>query len=57
MPVSLFATAEYGPKGGGIQVMSSHLSLAFNGIKMAYNRLALSGDPEIRGDPATDPRR
>ncbi|MBX3061784.1 MAG: phosphomannomutase/phosphoglucomutase [Anaerolineae bacterium] len=43
-PSVYFATAEYGPKGGGIQVTGSHLSLAFNGIKMAYNRLALSGD-------------
>lgn len=43
-PTVYFACAEYGAKGGGIQITGSHLSLQFNGIKMAYGKLALSGD-------------
>ncbi len=43
-PTVYFASAQYGDKGGGIQITGSHLSLENNGIKMAYGRLALSGD-------------
>jgi phosphomannomutase/phosphoglucomutase len=43
-PSVYFASAEYGPKGGGIMITGSHLALTYNGIKMAYGRLALSGD-------------
>ncbi|MBX3081749.1 MAG: phosphomannomutase/phosphoglucomutase [Anaerolineae bacterium] len=43
-PSVYFASAEYGAKGGGVQITGSHLSLEYNGIKMAYGRLALSGD-------------
>lgn len=43
-PTVYFASAEYGVRGGGIQVTGSHLSLEYNGIKMAYGKLALSGD-------------
>lgn len=43
-PTVYFASAQYGEKGGGIQITGSHLTLEYNGIKMAYRRLALSGD-------------
>lgn len=43
-PTVYFASAEYGPKAGGIQITGSHLSLEYNGIKMAYDRFALYGD-------------
>lgn len=43
-PTVYFASAQHGPKGGGIQVTGSHLALEYNGIKMAYGRLALSGE-------------
>jgi phosphomannomutase / phosphoglucomutase len=43
-PTVYYASASYGARGGGIQVTGSHLSLEFNGIKMAYGNLALSGD-------------
>lgn len=43
-PSVYFASASYGSKGGGIQVTGSHLDLQYNGIKMAYGKLALSGD-------------
>jgi phosphomannomutase / phosphoglucomutase len=43
-PSVYFASADYGAKGGGVQITGSHLSLLYNGIKMAYGRLALSGD-------------
>ncbi len=43
-PTVYFASAQYGDKGGGIQITGSHLTLEYNGIKMAYGRLALSGD-------------
>lgn len=43
-PTVYYAAASYGDKGGGIQVTGSHLDLQYNGIKMAYGKLALSGD-------------
>lgn len=43
-PSVYFAAASYDGKGGGIQVTGSHLDLQYNGIKMAYGKLALSGD-------------
>ncbi len=43
-PTVYFASAQCGPRGGGIQVTGSHLTLQYNGIKMAYGRLALAGD-------------
>src|SRR5579859_4663583 len=43
-PTVYYASAQYGEKGGGIQITGSHLTLEYNGIKMAYGRLALSGD-------------
>jgi len=43
-PTVYFATASYGEKGGGVMITGSHLDLRYNGIKMAYNRLALAGD-------------
>jgi phosphomannomutase / phosphoglucomutase len=43
-PSVYYASASYGGKGGGIQVTGSHLDLQYNGIKMAYGKLALSGD-------------
>jgi len=43
-PTVYFASAQHGPRGGGIQITGSHLTLEFNGIKMAFNRFALYGD-------------
>jgi phosphomannomutase/phosphoglucomutase len=43
-PTVYFCSAQYGAKGGGIQVTGSHLDLQYNGIKMAYGKLALSGE-------------
>src|SRR5258708_24911811 len=43
-PSVYFASAQYGAKGGGIQVTGSHLALDYNGIKMAYGKLPLADD-------------
>ncbi len=43
-PTVYFASAQHGPRGGGIQITGSHLALQYNGIKMAFGRLALSGE-------------
>jgi len=43
-PTVYFASAQHGPRGGGIQITGSHLTLEYNGIKMAYGPLALYGD-------------
>jgi phosphomannomutase/phosphoglucomutase len=43
-PTVYFAAAEYGDKGAGVMITGSHLTTKYNGIKMAYGRLALSGD-------------
>lgn len=43
-PTVYFATASYGDKGAGVMVTGSHLDTRYNGIKMAYGRLALAGE-------------
>lgn len=43
-PTVYFATATYGEKGAGVMVTGSHLTTKYNGIKMAYGKLALSGE-------------
>lgn len=43
-PTVYFATADYGQHGAGVMITGSHLDTRYNGIKMAYGRLALSGD-------------
>lgn len=43
-PTVYFAAASYGDKGAGVQVTGSHLTTEYNGIKMAYGRLALAGE-------------
>lgn len=43
-PTVYFAAASYGDKGAGVMITGSHLTTEYNGIKMAYGRLALSGD-------------
>ncbi|PJF34440.1 MAG: phosphomannomutase, partial [Candidatus Thermofonsia Clade 1 bacterium] len=43
-PSVYYASAQHGARAGGIQITGSHLSLEFNGIKMAYDRFALYGD-------------
>lgn len=46
-PTVYFACASYGDKGGGVMITGSHLTTDFNGIKMAYGRLALA-DQQIQ---------
>ncbi|MEQ8673548.1 MAG: phosphomannomutase/phosphoglucomutase [Aggregatilineales bacterium] len=43
-PTVYFASASYGQHGAGVMITGSHLDTRYNGIKMAYGRLALSGD-------------
>lgn len=43
-PTTYFASASYGEKGGGVMITGSHLDTRYNGIKMAYGKLALAGD-------------
>ncbi len=43
-PTLYFASASYGAKGAGVMITGSHLDTRYNGIKMAYNNLALAGD-------------
>ena len=43
-PTVYFASAEYGEKGAGVMVTGSHLTTEYNGIKMAYGKLALAGE-------------
>jgi phosphomannomutase/phosphoglucomutase len=43
-PTTYYAAASYGDKGAGVMVTGSHLDTRYNGIKMAYGRLALSGE-------------
>ncbi|NDJ61874.1 MAG: phosphomannomutase/phosphoglucomutase [Chloroflexi bacterium] len=42
-PTVYFASASYGEKGAGVMITGSHLETRYNGIKMAYGPLALSG--------------
>ncbi len=43
-PTVYFASASYGEKGAGVMITGSHLETKYNGIKMAYGRLALAGE-------------
>ena len=43
-PTTYFASASYGERGAGVMITGSHLDVRYNGIKMAYGRLALAGD-------------
>lgn len=43
-PTVYFAAASYGDNGAGVMITGSHLDTRYNGIKMAYGRLALSGE-------------
>lgn len=42
-PTTYYAAASYGDKGAGVMITGSHLTTEYNGIKMAYGKLALSG--------------
>ncbi len=46
-PTVYFASASYGPTGAGVMITGSHLDTRYNGIKMAYGRLALA-DQQIQ---------
>ncbi len=43
-PTVYFASAQYGDTGAGVMVTGSHLTTIYNGIKMAYGKLALAGE-------------
>lgn len=46
-PTTYFATASYAngdPRGAGVMITGSHLDTRYNGIKMAYGKLALAGE-------------
>src|SRR5690606_27856346 len=43
-PTVYFASASYEGKGAGVMITGSHLDTRYNGIKMAYGKLALAGD-------------
>ena len=42
-PTVYFASASYAGDGAGVMVTGSHLDTRYNGIKMAYGKLALAG--------------
>ena len=42
-PTVYFASSSYGERGAGVMITGSHLDTRYNGIKMAYGRLALAG--------------
>lgn len=46
-PTVYFASASYGDKGAGVMITGSHLDIRYNGIKMAYGKLALA-DQQIQ---------
>ncbi len=46
-PTTYFACASYGATGTGIMITGSHLTTEYNGIKMAYGKLALA-DQQIQ---------
>lgn len=46
-PTLYYASASYGERGAGVMITGSHLDVRYNGIKMAYGRLALAGDQII----------
>ena len=43
-PTVYFASASYGERGAGVMITGSHLDTRYNGIKMAYGKLALAGE-------------
>ena len=43
-PTVYFASASYAGQGAGVMITGSHLDTRYNGIKMAYGRLALAGE-------------
>ncbi len=43
-PTVYFASATYGEAGAGVMITGSHLDTRYNGIKMAYGKLALAGE-------------
>ncbi len=43
-PTVYFASASYGAAGAGVMITGSHLDTRYNGIKMAYGKLALAGE-------------
>ncbi len=43
-PTVYFASASYGVAGAGVMITGSHLDTRYNGIKMAYGKLALAGE-------------
>lgn len=42
-PTTYFASASYEGNGAGVMITGSHLDTRYNGIKMAYGKLALAG--------------
>ena len=42
-PTVYFASASYAGQGAGVMITGSHLDTRYNGIKMAYGKLALAG--------------
>ncbi len=42
-PTVYFASASYNGAGAGVMITGSHLDTRYNGIKMAYGKLALAG--------------
>ena len=43
-PTVYFASASYAGNGAGVMITGSHLDTRYNGIKMAYGKLALAGE-------------
>ncbi|MEO0560782.1 MAG: phosphomannomutase/phosphoglucomutase [Chloroflexota bacterium] len=43
-PTVYFASSSYDGVGAGVMITGSHLTTEYNGIKMAYGRLALAGE-------------
>ena len=43
-PTVYYASASYGEQGAGVMITGSHLDTRYNGIKMAYGKLALAGE-------------
>lgn len=43
-PTVYFAAASFAGAGAGVMITGSHLDTRYNGIKMAYGRLALAGE-------------
>ncbi len=43
-PTVYFASASHGERGAGVMITGSHLDTRYNGIKMAYGKLALAGE-------------